>query len=453
MKKYHSLPSFFLTLALLLSLLTPFACAEETEAFTITASSAILVEASTGEVLYSISPDEKSYPASITKVMTGLLTVEAVERGELTMETVVTLNDDLYSGIGSDGSSSGLMVGEELTIRDLLNCALIPSANEACNALAIAVAGSIPAFVDLMNARAAELGMDSTHFANPHGYHEDDHYTTARDISKMCVEAMNHTEFRDIVSSGTYTVPATNLHGERVLTDTNALVSSDRVQGYRYQAAIGIKTGYTSKAGYCLASAAEKDHRVLIGVLLGGKYWYDSNGVVTDNYFTESRRLLEYGFNNFSSKTVLDTIEPIDTIPVSLCAEQDYLTVIPAERITATLPNDLDPATFDRKVELPDSLQAPIEKGQVIGTISVSYDGTDYGTVDLIATTSLERSKWLYALDRISWALSFLWVKLLLLIVVLLVLFLIVRFVVFGTPRRRRRKNRSYSSAYTGRRR
>lgn len=453
MKKYQSFPAFFLSFLLLLSLLTPFASAEEAEEFTLTANSAILVEASTGEVLYAVNPDERSYPASITKVMTGLLTVEAVERGELTMDTPITLDDDLYYGIGSDGSSSGLMVGEILTIRDLLNCALIPSANEACNALAIAVSGSIADFVDLMNARAAELGMDSTHFANPHGYHEDDHYTTARDISKMCLEAMNHTEFREIVSSGTYTVPATNLHEERVLKDTNALVSSDRVQGYRYQYAIGIKTGYTSKAGYCLASAAEKDHRVLIGVLLGGKYWYDSNGVVTDNYFTESRRLLEYGFNNFSSKTVLDTIEPIDTIPVTLCAEQNYLTVLPAESITATLPNDLDPATFDRKVELPETLQAPIEKGQVIGTITVSYEGTEYGTVDLIATTTLERSKWLYALDRVSWAFSFLWVKLLTLAVVLILLVLILRRAIFGSSRKKRRQTRQYSSSYTGRRR
>ncbi|MBO5035182.1 MAG: D-alanyl-D-alanine carboxypeptidase [Oscillospiraceae bacterium] len=455
MKKYHSLSAFFLVLTLLFSLTVPAWADESGEDFTITAESAILVEAGTGEVLFEKDPDARRYPASITKVMTGLLVVEAIERGDLAMDDVITLGSDIYTGIGVSGSTAGLQEGEMLTVRDLLNAALIPSANEACNALATAVAGSISAFVDRMNERAAELGMTNTHFVNPHGYHDDDHYTTARDISVMCVEAMSHTDFREIVSSGTYTIPPTNLHDrERVLKDTNALVDDSKISGYRYQYAIGIKTGFTTPAGYCLASAAEKNHRMLIGVLLGGKYWISSdNTVIQDNYFTESRRLLEYGFNNFSSKTVLDTIEPIGTVPVTLCKEQDYITVLPAQSITATLPNDLDPALFQRDVTLPDSLQAPIEKGQVLGTISISYEGRDFGTVDLVATTSLERSQFLYVLDRIAWALSFLWVKLLLLVVVLLILLLVLRRAIFGPSRKKRRRNQSYSHSYTGRRR
>lgn len=455
MKKYHSLSAFFLVLTLLFSLTVPAWADESGEDFTITAESAILVEAGTGEVLFEKDPDARRYPASITKVMTGLLVVEAIERGDLAMDNVITLGSDIYTGIGVSGSTAGLQEGEMLTVRDLLNAALIPSANEACNALATAVAGSISAFVDRMNERAAELGMTNTHFVNPHGYHDDDHYTTARDISVMCVEAMSHADFREIVSSGTYTIPPTNLHDrERVLKDTNALVDDSKISGYRYQYAIGIKTGFTTPAGYCLASAAEKNHRMLIGVLLGGKYWISSdNTVIQDNYFTESRRLLEYGFNNFSSKTVLDTIEPIGTVPVSLCKEQDYITVLPAQGITATLPNDLDPALFQRDVTLPDTLQAPIEKGQVLGTISISYEGRDFGTVDLVATTSLERSQFLYVLDRIAWALSFLWVKLLLLVVVLLILLLVLRRAIFGPSRRKRRRNQSYSHSYTGRRR
>lgn len=455
MKKYHSLSAFFLVLTLLFSLTVPAWADESGEDFTITAESAILVEAGTGEVLFEKDPDARRYPASITKVMTGLLVVEAIERGDLSMDDVITLGNDIYTGIGVSGSTAGLQEGEMLTVRDLLNAALIPSANEACNALATAVAGSISAFVDRMNERAAELGMTNTHFVNPHGYHDDDHYTTARDISVMCVEAMSHADFREIVSSGTYTIPPTNLHDrERVLKDTNALVDDSKISGYRYQYAIGIKTGFTTPAGYCLASAAEKNHRMLIGVLLGGKYWISSdNTVIQDNYFTESRRLLEYGFNNFSSKTVLDTIEPIGTVPVTLCKEQDYITVLPAQSITATLPNDLDPALFQRDVTLPDSLQAPIEKGQVLGTISISYEGRDFGTVDLVATTSLERSQFLYVLDRIAWALSFLWVKLLLLVVVLLILLLVLRRAIFGPSQKKRRRNQSYSHSYTGRRR
>ncbi|MDE6590720.1 MAG: D-alanyl-D-alanine carboxypeptidase, partial [Oscillospiraceae bacterium] len=336
--------------------LSPAALALGDDSFSLSATAAILVEADTGEVLFEAAADERRYPASITKVMTGLLTVEAVERGEIMLDQVVTLGDDLYTGIGVDGSTQNLQAGEVLTVRDLLNCALIPSANEACNALAVVVAGSIPSFVELMNERAAELGMTSTHFMNTHGYHDDDHYTTARDISYMCLEAMSHPEFRAIVSSGTYTVPATNLHDARVLQDTNALVSESKTSGMRYRYAIGIKTGSTPEAGYCLASAAEKDHRTVIAVLLGGKYWYASGNYVEDNYFMESRRLLEHGFNDFAQKTVLDEIEPIGTISVSLCKEQDYVTVQPDSSIFATLPKDLDPTLFERNVSLPDSL-------------------------------------------------------------------------------------------------
>ncbi len=456
MKKYHSFAAFFLALALFLPLGASARAAETDASFSVTAQAVILVEAATGDVLYEYHADDRRHPASITKVMTGLLTVEAVERGELSMDTIVTLGDDLYTDIGVGGSTLGMSVGEKLTVRDLLNAALIPSANEACNALATAISGSIPAFVDRMNQRAAELGMTSTHFVNPHGYHNDEHYTTARDISRMCLEAMNHPEFRKIVSTGTYTIPATNLHPEeRVLKDTNALMPNAAVQGYRYQYATGIKTGYTSQAGYCLASAAEKDHRTLIAVLLGGNPWYRDGAVVSDSYFTESRRLLEYGFNHFSYKNVLDASQPVDTVPVSLSQQQDYVTVLPSDSITALLPNDLDPALFTQTVDLPEALRAPIEKGQVIGSITVSYGDKTYGTVDLVAATGLERSQMLYILDRVTWIFSFLWVKLLALVLIVAMSLLIARRMVFGPSRRRRRskKKQVYSSSYRGRKR
>lgn len=465
MKKYTSPLAFFLALVLSLSLAAPALAAESAiEPPYIDATSAILVDADYDEVLYSLAPDELRYPASITKVMTGLLTIEAVERGEILMDSVVTLGDDLYTGIGEGGSSQGLKPGEILTVRDLLNCALIPSANEACNALASVVAGSIPAFVDRMNERAQELGMTGTHFTNTHGYHDDSHYTTARDVSRMCLEAMKHPDFREIVSSTSYTVPATNLSGPRELHDTNALVSNFRSGNadllYRY--AIGIKTGSTPEAGYCLASAAEKDGRMMIAVLLGGKYWKSGGEMVEHNYFSDSKALLEYGFNSFSRKTVLNQIDPISTIPVRLCAEQDYVTVQPAGSLEATLPNNLDPALFERKTILPtEPLEAPIQQGQVLGSISISYGDRDFGTVDLIAATSLERSQYLYIMDQLQRIFSKLWVKLLLLCVILVALVLALRRAIFGPSRPRRNRNRrdrraysgSYSGSYRGRRR
>ena len=167
-----------------------------------------------------------------------------------------------------------------------------------------------------------------------------------------------------------------------------------------------------------------------------------------------SRRLLEHGFNSFSRKTILDKIEPIATIRVELCASQDYVTVQPTESLSAILPNDLDPALFQRDTVLPtEPLQAPIEKGTVLGTITISYAGTTYGTVDLVASTSLERSQFLYVLERIRWVFSHLWVRLLLLAAVILILVFALRRMVYGPSRRRKRRGRerAYSSSYRGR--
>lgn len=468
MKKYISPLAFLLALCLTAATLSPAALAtgvpaSPAQSFTaVNASAAILVDADYDEILYEQNADELRYPASITKVMTGLLAIEAVERGALSMDTVVTLGDDLYIGIGEGGSTQGLKTGEMLTVRDLLNCALIPSANEACNALATTVSGSIPDFVDLMNRRAAELGMTNTHFTNTHGYHDPSHYTTARDVSRMCLEAMRHTDFRQIVSSVSYTVPATNLSGPRELHDTNALVSNFRTGENRllYRYAVGIKTGSTPEAGYCLASAAEKNGRMMIAVVLGGQYWKVNGEYVDGNYFTESKALLEHGFNDFSRQTVLSQIEPIGTIPVKLCAQQDYVTVQPAAGLEATLPNDLDSALFQRDIVLPEGpLEAPIQQGEVLGSIRISYEGRDFGAVDLVAATSLERSQWLATLDQLQRIFSKTWVKLLLLAVILVVLVFSLRRAIFGPSRSRRNRRgggsrgRTYSSSYRGRRR
>ena len=450
MKKIHS----FLALFLVLALAVPTWALAAEEPMHVEAASAILIDADYDVVLYEQDADEQRYPASITKVMTGLLTVEAIDRGELGLDNVVTLGEDLYLGIGEGGSTQNLKTGEMLTVRDLLACALIPSANEACNGLAMVVAGDIPTFVERMNQRAAELGMTGTHFTNTHGYHDDNHYTTARDISRMCLEAMKHPAFREMVSSKSYLVPETNLHRARDLSDTNYMITN-RITGagdgakLLYSHAIGIKTGSTPEAGFCLASAAEKNGRTMIAVLLGGQYWKVDGQYYETNYFTESRKLLEYGFNSFSRKTVLSQIDPVATVAVDLCAEQDYVTLQPAQGIEATLPNDVDPAAFERKVTVAETVDAPVQKGQALGTITISYDGKDYGTVELVAATTLERSQRMYIFRGIGRFFSQLWVKLLGLVLVLVVLVLALRRAIFGPSRR---KYRRYGGNYSGRR-
>ena len=260
MKKSRLL-SVLLCLALLSGLLATFASAADSgsailDEMDVNAKAAVLVDPDTGEILYEKNAHAHNYPASITKVMTCLLTLEAVDRGELSLEQTVTASSALHTGIGEGASTADIKEGEQIRIIDLLYAALIPSANEACNVMAEAVSGDVASFVELMNTRAAELGMEDTHFSNTHGYHDDDHYTSAYDIYLMCREAMKHETFRTIVGSKNYTMPATNLHPEpRIIRSTNALISNFRVAGYIYEYATGIKTGSTPEAGYCLAAS------------------------------------------------------------------------------------------------------------------------------------------------------------------------------------------------------
>ena len=400
------------------------------DAMHIDAAAAILIDADTGEVLYEQDAHVQRFPASITKVMTCLLTIEAVDRGELALDKMVTVSGNLHTGIGEGGSTADLKEGEIISIEDLLYSALVPSANEACNVLAEAVAGDIPSFVELMNQRAAELGMEDTHFANTHGYHDPNHYTSAHDVALMCQEAMKHPTFREIVSSKSHDLPATNMHEARTLHTTNALISTWRVREYYYEEATGIKTGSTPEAGYCLASSATRGDKDLIAVVMGGT---DYKANAETNYFTESERLLRFGFDTFQTTTILDESEiDIAEVSVSLSDGADYVTVHPAQSIQVTLPKDMDVSAFTRTLDLPETVEAPVQTGDKLGTITITYRDKVYGTVDLLANSDVSRSEWLYRIDRIQKFFDQLWVKILLAVIIVGALLLVLRRAILG---------------------
>lgn len=425
----------------------------------IEAAAAILVDVDYGQVLYAQNPHAPMYPASITKVMTTLLTLEAADRGELSLEQVVTASQNLHTGIGEGASTADIRAGEQMRIIDLLYSAMLPSANEACNVLAEAVCGSVPAFVERMNQRAAELGMEDTHFSNTHGYHDNDHYTSAYDIALMCIEAMKHETFRTLAGARSYSLPATNEHEQRTVHSTNGLITNWRTPTeYLYQYATGIKTGSTNEAGYCLASSAVKNGRYLIAVVLNAENPTE-NGERRRLQFSESSRLLEWGFDNFTHQILLDgTRMDIAEVEVTLSSQANYVTLRPEGVLEATLPNDLDPSafTYRTETELDEDgvIQAPVTEGQVLGSISVSYEGITYGTLPLVANASVERSELLYRLDQVQRFFGQTWVKLLLAAAAVLVVILLVRRILFG-GRRGGRGGYAYSgrSHYSGRRR
>lgn len=460
MKKSRLL-SWMLALALTAGLLTTFASASSGSAILdemdVNAKAAVLVDPNTSEILYEKNAHEKMYPASITKVMTCLLTLEAVDEGKLTLEQTVTASSALHTGIGAGASTADIKEGEQIRIIDLLYAALIPSANEACNVMAEAVSGDVASFVELMNQRAAKLGMNDTHFANTHGYHDDDHYTSAYDIFLMCQEAMKHETFRTIVSSKSYDMPATNMHPEvRTVHSTNALISNWNVAGYLYSYATGIKTGHTNESGYCLAASATKDDRSLISVVMGCEREPNTSGSKGFIYFNETIRMFEWGFKNFSTQTILDsTKRDIPEIEVTLGKGTNYVTLEPQGEITALLPNDVSPEDFEfTYTRNADTVEAPVEKGQVLGTITATFNGKEYGSLPLVASISVEADPLLYYMDRIQKFFSQLWVKIILVVLLVVIVLLIVRHL-FGGRRRGRRGGYSYSggSRYSGRRR
>ncbi len=414
---------------------------------------AIVVDGDYGDVIYDYNAYEKMYPASITKVMTALLVMEAISRGPLTLNTRLTASETAAT-LPEGSSTAGIQAGEVMTVEELLYCTLLVSANEACNILAEAVAGSIPAFVDMMNERAAELGMEDTHFVNPHGLHDDDHYTTAYDITLMARAAMEYETFRTIVATATHTTPATNLSDERVLHNTNYLLTNPILPTYSYKKAIGIKTGSTTPAGQCLVSAAQdSDGRTFYCVVMGSQTVENEDGTRTRYSFTESKRLLEWAFDNFTRVTLLDDTftSAIREVPVNLSDEEDHVTAQPVGSLEATMPKDYDPSKIELKMDLVESVDAPVEQGDKLGTVSLVYDGEVYGTLDMAAAFSVTRSDFQYYTKVVEDYLAQWWVKALIGAGAALLLAVIVLLAVV-LPRRRKRRRYAHSGrGYRGR--
>ena len=443
MKKNRFL-SLLLAALMTLALVCPALALEDPQPH---ARAAIVVYGDTNEVLYDLNAHERMYPASVTKIMTSLVVLDAVDAGEISLNTPVTVSAwavDLPLG----SSNADLKAGEVLTIEQLLYCDLLPSGNDACNVLSEAVAGNAENFAARMNDKAQELGMEDTHFTNPHGLHDPEHYTTAYDVYLMAHAAMENELFRTIVRSPSYTIAATNLQEERTIYSTNAFLSSFFVTGQLYSKAIGIKTGNTDEAGRCLASAAVDElGRTFYCVVLGSEAVTDETGKRDYKHLSESKRLLEWAFQNFSRVTLLDqdTEDVMREVAVSLSDEGDYVLAQPVGEITATMPSDYDPKKAELHFDLPtEPIEAPIAAGDKLGTVTLTYEGQEYGTLDMVAADSVARSEFLYTVQQIELYWGKWWVKAAVIGGVALVL-LLVLYIAVIRPKKRRAKRYSYS--------
>ena len=421
MKKIKIL-SLILIFCLALALTAPGALAAEGEELAppeLDSAAAVVADANTGRVLYAYNADEQRYPASLTKVMTVLLAVEAIERGEVTTEDAVTAGQEALEGMIADGSTAGIQPGETMTLGDLMYCAMLGSANEACNIIAVHISGSLAAFVEDMNERAAELGCTGTHFTNTHGLPDANHHTTARDFTLITLEAMSHDLFFEISGTVNYTVPATNMSEERQLSNSNGLINPECqiYPGNYYEYARAGKTGHTNDAGYCLASLAEREEVRLVAVVLGGSAVQNDSGWTYTN-FSDSRTLYNWVFNNFSMTEVLSTTELVTSVKVNL-AENDGMAVLrPAEAVRALVPDKgFDPAGLERDIVIfserdGSELTAPIAAGTVLGELTLKLDGVELGSCSLVTSGAVELARSEFMKMEIAGFFGNIWVQL-----------------------------------------
>ena len=426
MKKSRIL-SFFLILCLLFALLAPLALAEEPEeteeleevgeerpAVTpapagtklegpeLSAQAVLLVDLDSGTILYQLNSSYPRSPASLTKVMTVLLALEAVDRGEASLDDVITAGLDCQNGMGEDSSSVYIVAGEQLTLRDLLYCAAVSSGNDACNVIASYLGNGIPNFVDRMNQRAAELGCTMTRFVDPNGL-SNDNLCSPYDLFLITRAAMGFPAFMQICDTTSYTVPATNVNPARELKNSNALISPDGIYGpgYLYEGAHGIKTGYTRAAGYCLISTAERDDMRLLGIVMGcdGPYLSDTEERMN---FSDSAKLYDWAFANFTMRTIITEDEVLDFVDVALAEGDARVGLKPQRSVRFPLPNNVEPGEEDIRITLYDQqLTAPIEAGAVLGEAHVLYDGREFAAVRLVASGGVDLNRWEYFKQRI----------------------------------------------------
>ena len=355
----------------------------------------LLIECNSGKILYDKNSRKKLFPASTTKIMTAILTLE-----NCNLSDIATVSRNAVESIPYSYSTANLQIGEQLTIEQLLYLLLLPSANDAAVVLAEFIGGSVENFASMMNAKANELGCINTHFVNPNGIHYAnsenktylDHFSCAYDLALIGRYAMQIDKFRSIVCTTNYKLAPTNLHSadDRTFFNSNLLLHKERPYFYEYTT--GIKTGYTDPAGNCIVASSKKDGIEYIAVILNGDDMQDGS----DSRYVDCKNLFDYAFNNFSVRTIKIANTVLKQISIfNGSPETKDLNVLIKDDISVYTSNSLDVETLHPIVELNPILGAPIKAFDTIGKVSFVVDGKTYSS-DLLAASNVEVSRELY---------------------------------------------------------
>lgn len=386
--------------------------------FPVYSEGAILMESSTGKILYAKDENKKLYPASTTKILTAILAIENCNPAEK-----ITASKAAVMSIPSGHSNAAIQPEEALTTQELLELFLIQSANEVGYIFAEHISGSIENFAALMNQKAASLGCKNTHFTNPSGIHDKEHYTTAYDMALIAQYCMKNETFRNIVSKTSCTVEPTDKYEKRYFKNTNELLLPK--SKYYYEYAIGIKTGFTTPAKNCLIAASLKDNMELITVALGAEAAADGRS----GRYVDTINLFNYGFENYKIQQIATANTEVTELTIeNATKDTKNLQLLLKNNINGLTPANLNLNTLNPSVQLNENIVAPIAEGDVLGKITYNIDGTKYSS-DLIASHSVEEFDLLGLLGQIALA--------------LFVLFLLVKLISPNKKRKKKQKSKN----------
>ncbi len=375
--------------------------------------SILLYSLDTDCVLYALNPDERLPMASTTKIMTFIVASEQIE--DLAKTSVTTPKSVLDELEGTNSSVMGLLEGETLTALELLNAMLICSANDAALSLckyidAMNIPASDPAddtdgdgflgCVELMNRKARELGCEDTHFVNPHGLYDPDHYSTARDLCRITEYAVTLPHFQEIVGTVSYTLRPTNMYPEtRVFNTTNQLLDEESPVYWIY--ATGVKTGSLDESGYCFVGSGSYEGANVICACLGAPmYDEDGNTIYDRGDMWDARALMRWSFLTFEDHVLVENGDLMTEVDLKYVWNKDRLQVEALGNLTVSLPQDYDESSLERRFVLPDYVEAPVEKGARLGTVSYYYNGAHLATLPLVAAENAERSEVIQTVEK-----------------------------------------------------
>ena len=398
------------------------------------AESAIVIDERSGDTIFAMNADRKVYPAGTSNIMTAIIALENTK-----LSDVCTVSDETLKNISYDQPQLGMEVGETYTVEQLLYGIIMNSNNDCANTLALAVTDTIEGFVTKMNDKAQELGMTNTHFANPTGWHDENHYTTASDMAKLAKYAMKNPTFAQMVTTQKYVFPPTNMRGsEKTILSTNHLVSRYKYPYHYYPNATGIKSGNSSDAGYCLVASAVKGQLSLISVVMNCP---NSNAKEGAYSFKDTAKMYDYIFENYQSVLLAKQGDVIHDTKVKEAKDASRLALTVDSDLYVTMKKTADVDIIENAVEITGETIAPIAQGDVFGTVTYRYNGKDLKTANLVAANEVKRD---FILHIINVVFGFIFNPVVLIIVILVAAFF-VRLKIVRDRKRKIRQSRMVS--------